>query len=278
MVYQELKAIAHRANYVELGRAAEAVMRDQDRPQLERAFAGVLWAYALLRIDVHRNHERALDKASEGALVFAAQRDTNPDAVDWATTVLGGCYQLVGDHEQAERIFRDLLERPDVDLTYRLVTVASLAHSLNSQGRRNEALKVFHSAAGEIDAVPREQWTPFLLRERQRLRLNLADFYLAIPDPDRAAAELDAVEHDDMTLLMSVSYLVSRARLAVLHDDWEAAEDLGMQANAAAVQAGYAPLRVDALGVLVSVAGRKARYAEQQRLVIEMATLSAANR
>jgi tetratricopeptide (TPR) repeat protein len=275
---QDLRTIATKANYVELGRAAEAVYCDHSRNALERAFAGVLWAYAMVRIDPHRYMNRALTMADESAAVLLAARDTDKDNVDWVTVTYGGCYQYAGRHGQAERVFRELLARPDVDMTYRLVTVASLAHSLNSQGRRDEAMKVFHTAGEEIDAIPQEQWTPFLFRERQRLRLNLADYYLAIPDPDRAEAELKAVEHKDATLLMSVSYLVSRARLAVLRDDWEAAEELGMRANAGAIQAGYTPLRIDALGVLVAVAGRRARYAEQQRLVLEMATISSSVR
>jgi hypothetical protein len=62
---------------------------------------------------------------------------------------------------------------------------------------------------------------------------------------------------------------------AEIINDWATAEELGIRANAGAIQAGYAPLRVDALGVLVAVAGRRARYAEQQRLVLEMAALTA---
>lgn len=274
MVFQDLRAIAARNNYVELGRAADAVYRDTGRGPLERAFASVLWAYAMLRIDPHRYLDRALSMADAGIPVLLAARDDNRDDVDWVTITYGGCFQSVGRHEQAEQIFRELLDRSDVDITYRLITVANLAHSLNSQGRRGEALRVWRTAAEEIDAIPRENWTAFLFRERQRVRLNLADFYLSVPDPDKAAAELDAVDHTNATLLMSVSYLVSRARLAVLRDDWETAEELGMRANAGAIQAGYVPLRIDALGVLVAVAGRRARYAEQQRLVLEMATLA----
>jgi tetratricopeptide (TPR) repeat protein len=274
VAFQDLKAIAVRANHVDLSRAAEAVYKDPSRNDTEHAFAGVLWAYALLRLDPHRYLDRGLSMADEGFSVLLAGRDVERDAVDWATTIYGGCYQLVGKHEEAERIFRELLDRPRLDLAYRLVTIPSLAHSLNCQGQKGEALRVFQAAAADIDAIPLQRWTSFVFRERQRLRLNLADYYLAIPDPDRAEAELDAVDHRDETLLMSVSYLVSRARIAVLGDDWDTAEELGIRANAGAIQAGYAPLRVDALGVLVAVAGRRARYAEQQRLVLEMAALT----
>jgi tetratricopeptide (TPR) repeat protein len=274
MVYRELKAVAARANYAELARLAEAACCDRNCTALERAFASILWAYALLRLDSHRYLDRALTMADCGYADLLSSRHANLDAIDYATTIYGGCYQLIGKHLEGERIFRELLERPGVDITYRLVTVANLAHSLNCQGKKNEALKVFRTAAEEIDSVPQEEWTPFVFRERQRLRLNLADYYLAIPDPDKAKAELDAVDHRDATLLMSISYLVSRARLAVLRDDWDQAEELGIRANAGAIQAGYTPLRIDALGVLVAVAGRRGRYAEQQRLVIEMASLS----
>lgn len=275
MVYQELKVIASRANWVDLGRAAEAVYKDENRTPMERAFARVLWGYALLRLDPHRYLDRALTTGSEGYTALAAGRDSERDAVDYATTVYGGSLQCVGDHQEAERIFRELLEKPDVDITYRLIAVANLAHSLNCLGKKSEALKVFHAAGAEIDAVPQDQWKPMVFRERQRLRLNLADYYLSIPNPAKAEAELNAVDHRDITQLMSVSYMVSRARLAVLRDDWVAAEELGMRAHAGANQAGYTPLRIDALGVLVAVASRRGRYLEQQRLVVEMAQLSA---
>ena len=165
---------------------------------------------------------------------------------------------------------------PDADLSNRMKAGFSRAFSLYMLERRPEALTTYLELSRELDAIPEPELTVRLHRDRQRIRLNVADHYLSEDDHEAAEAELNQLVDQYLTPLMIASRLVSQARIAMMRDQWSDAEELANRACNAALEVNYTPLRIDALGVLVAVAARKNRREEQLRLVIEMASLAEA--
>lgn len=277
VIYQHLRELAQRADYPALAQAAELVAREPEYSTVDRALASLLWGYALLRIDPTQNSERAFDLATPAAESLRANARRHPDASVWAQLVWAFMLQFAGRDPEAERVLRALIADEEIPLNHRLVAWANLAHSLTNQGHSEEAAQTLQAAAEAIDALPHDRRTTGIRRERERIRLNLADFYLSLPDVDAAETTLSPLDESQLTPLMATSLQVSRARIAMMRDNWDLAESLAQEAHTVAIEVGFQLLRIDALGVLVAAAGRRGRTAELRRLAIEMAALSACN-
>lgn len=273
MVYQQLREMTQRADYAELARVAEQISTNTALEETERAFGSLLQAYALLRLDAYRNHEQALAVARPAAAKAASVPVT--EYSHWAQLLWAFMLQFVRRDDEAEVVLRQLLSSTDLSVSHRVVAFANLAHSLMMQKRTNEAVAVWLEASDEIDRLPADQRSPGVVRERERIRLNLADHYLTVPDVDAAEGALASLNEQELTPMMRGSLLVSRARIAMMRDEWGQADQLATEAHTLATKVNYQPLRVDALGVLVAVSARMGRRADQQRLVIEMASLAA---
>jgi tetratricopeptide (TPR) repeat protein len=210
---------------------------------------------------------------SQGVVLLDGNRQTDAFMVNWVTLMASLCWQLMGNHAKAAAILEQLLALPDLDISHRVKGAFSRAFSLYALGRQSEALATYLDLAAELDSLSREQHTLSTRRERQRVRLNIADHYLNACDVDAASYELSALEEEFMTPLMVAARLAAQARVAMMRDQWVEAEQIANRANDAALEVRYIPLRLDALGVLVACAARKNRRDEQHRLVTEMATL-----
>jgi hypothetical protein len=277
MVFDRLREIALRGGYRELAEVAGEIVQTAGEMSLLGAYAALLRAYALLRINVHQHQAEAFADGARTVEHLTSQRDESPDHADWALNIWAFMLQFVGRDAEAEAVFRDTLARPGVALIHRVAASANLAHSLTMQRRPAEAVDALQTAGAEIDGLPEVAQTPVIRRERQRIRLNTADYHVGLKDLMQAEAELNQVDQEILTPMMRAAFLVSRARIAAMRDQWDEAEILAAQANTIALDIPFAPLREKALGVLVACALRQGRYEEQERLVIEMASLRASS-
>lgn len=273
LTVEALHSLSKTAQPPALAREAQHLAERAGATPLERGVALVVWGYSLLRVNSHQYRQLSLALLTEGRVSVQNERGKNPAICDWAILLGGVSWQLLGEHEDAMRVFDEVLSLPDVEISNRLKAAFSRAYSLYALGRDPEALDTYLNLAAELDRLPQNAQTLSTLRERQRVRLNLADHYLNAGQVDAAEAELAAISQEYMTPLMIAAQLAAQARVAMMRDRWEEAEQLANRANDAALEVNFIPLRLDALGVLVACAARQNRREEQHRLVNEMAVL-----
>lgn len=273
---ERLISLSKAAAYSDLAREAEQVAKDKSQSDLTKGAALAHWGYSLLRIHPHKYHAKAADLIERAGGFLPRLRPEAPALVDGMMLIVGLSWQLLNDHPKALAAFQTILDKPDTDLTTTVKAGFSRAFSLHELNQTEEALATYRDLGQQLDAQPAGALTVSLRRDRARIRLNVADYLLVSGQWEQAEAELAQLQETDLTPLMEASKLVSLARIAVQRARWADAETLANRAYTAALEANYAPLRVDALGVLVTTAAIKGRREEQMRLVLEMASLAQA--
>jgi tetratricopeptide (TPR) repeat protein len=193
---ERLYSLSKAASPVVLAREAEAVVTTHGASQLDRGLASVLWAYGLVRQDAHKHRDLAADLAKQGLVLLSDQRSQDPFMVDWAMLMAGVSWQLLGDHERAITLLDEILSPSDLDIAHRVKGAFSRAFSLYALGQQQDALHTHRQLADELDRLPEAQQTLSTRRDRQRVRLNMADHYLNVGDFDAAAEALAGLQEE----------------------------------------------------------------------------------
>lgn len=274
--FDRLFSLSKATAYSDLAREAERLATAQGCTLLECGVAYAFWGYSLLRLDPHKHQQKAADLTTQAETLLLDATGEDPYLIGSALLTVGLSWQLLGDHDRAGPAFAGILSQPGADLALKVKAGFSRAFSLYAAARHDEALCTYQELAQQLDSLPADLLTAGLRRDRQRIRLNVADHYLKMGQNEAADAELKHVEGAALTPLMDASRLVSQARIAMMRDQWREAETFANRAYTAALEVKYNPLRIDALGVLVAVAARRNRRDEQLRLVVEMASLAQA--
>ena len=149
---------------------------------LERApdFAAARQDYACVLLDRHK-HAQARAELEKLIATDPANREYR---TLYASATVG-----IGDHARAVELFSELLDQPGGDARVRAELHLSVAHSLKTVGRRDEAIEAYRRAAAERPDFGEAYWSLANLKTYRFTDAELERLVVAEADPATALVD-----------------------------------------------------------------------------------------